>query len=546
VDSSYYLRQEKHGFNLGPYERGARAHWADPADPMPDDFSFQLFPDDLDRLEWYIQDACARVPLLAKGGVSRVINGPIPYAPDGLPLIGPMPGVPDAYEACVFTFGIVQAGGAGKVLAEWVTEGATEWDMWAVDPRRFTAMADDTYARVKAIETYGHEYAMHFPHGHWPAGRDRRLSPLHARLKAAGAVMAPFNGWERADWFAKPGDDLSWDATQTWDRAGPWEPRIKAECQAVRDGCGVLAISGFTRLAVDGPGARDFVDSLTCSKLPPVGRVGLAYFCDQRGRVVTEMSVMNEGPDRVGLITAAVAQWHDAEWLWRQAPPGVTVSDHADAVECLLVTGPRARDVLGPLTDGDLTKPWLSIQTARVAGSEVGLLRVSFAGELGWELHCATADAPAIWDAVTGAGATPFGMKALDRLRLEKGWLGWKAEISTDYSALELGLSRFIDMNKPFPGIDALAAPTKRLVTLVLDDPGDCDAPYMSNIWVGDRRVGETLSGGYGYRVAASLSLAMVANDAGDRVEVEAFGLRRPARVVTGPVWDPTHQRIRA
>ena len=158
------------GFNLGPYERNCRAHWVTPDDPMPEDFSFQLFPDDLERLEWYINDAMARVPLLAKAGLTKVINGPIPYTPDGNPLIGPMPGVPNAFEACVFTFGICQAGGAGKVLAEWVTEGATEWDMWSCDPRRFTGLEDQDYCVKKGMEVYGHEYAMHFPHHAWPDG----------------------------------------------------------------------------------------------------------------------------------------------------------------------------------------------------------------------------------------------------------------------------------------------------------------------------------------------------------------------------------------
>ena len=186
VDSSYYLRQEKTGLNLGPYERNCRAHWVEPHDPMPDDFSFQLYPDDLERLEGYMEDAMARVPILAKAGISRVINGPIPYTPDGLPLIGPMPGVRNAFEACVFTFGITQAGGAGKVLAEWVTTGQTEWDMWSCDPRRFTGYTDPAYCAAKAVETYGHEYAMHFPWHRWSAGADQKLSPLHSRLQAAG------------------------------------------------------------------------------------------------------------------------------------------------------------------------------------------------------------------------------------------------------------------------------------------------------------------------------------------------------------------------
>ena len=167
VDSSYYLRQEKNGFNLGPYEGNCKAHWLDPSDPMPDDFSFQLYPDDLDRIEWHIEDAMERVPLLGSAGINRVINGPIPYAPDGLPLVGPMPGVPNAFEACVFTFGIAQGGGAGKVLAEWITEGQTEWDMWAIDPRRYTDYTDQDYCNQKGIEVYGNEYAMHFPQHEW-------------------------------------------------------------------------------------------------------------------------------------------------------------------------------------------------------------------------------------------------------------------------------------------------------------------------------------------------------------------------------------------
>ncbi|MEM0943060.1 MAG: FAD-dependent oxidoreductase, partial [Pseudomonadota bacterium] len=313
VDSSYYLRQEKHGFNLGPYERNCRAHWHEASDPMPADFSFQLYPDDLERLEWYIEDAMARVPILGEGGVGRNINGPIPYAPDGLPLVGPMPGVKNAFEACVFTFGIAQSGGAGKILAEWITEGQTEWDCWSLDPRRYTDYTDQAYCNAKGMEVYGNEYAMHFPHHCWPAGRDKKLSALHSRLKDAGAVFGPYNGWERANYYAKPGDDVSHDATQTWDRAGPWEQRVKEECEAVRDGCGVLPITGFTRLSVEGPRARHWIDTLTASRLPSVGRVGLAYFPDDRGRIVTEMSVIPKSDDVIWLITAAGAQWHDAE-----------------------------------------------------------------------------------------------------------------------------------------------------------------------------------------------------------------------------------------
>ncbi|MGB3554998.1 MAG: FAD-dependent oxidoreductase, partial [Jannaschia sp.] len=200
-DASYYLRQEKTGLNLGPYERDCVAEWT--SGDLPEDFSFRLWQQDLDRLEPYIADAMERVPVLSEAGISSVVNGPIPYAPDGLPLLGPMPGVPNAWDANSFTFGIAQAGGAGRVMADWILRGAPDWDCRDVDPRRFGAWASDrTYAVARARETYGHEYAMHFPHARWPAGANRLTSPLHDRLRGQGAVMAPHGGWERATWFA--------------------------------------------------------------------------------------------------------------------------------------------------------------------------------------------------------------------------------------------------------------------------------------------------------------------------------------------------------
>lgn len=555
VDSSYYLRQEKMGFNLGPYENPGRAHWAVPDDPMPADFSFQLFPDDLERIEWHINDAMARVPLLQKAALQKVINGPIPYTPDGNPLIGPMPGVPNAFEACVFTFGICQAGGAGKVLAEWVTEGGTEWDMWSCDPRRFTGWEDHHYCVQKGLEVYGHEYAMHFPMARWPAAPDRKLSPVHDRLKALGAQFAPYNGWERAEWFAAPGDDTSWAATQTWGRAGPWEPRIKAECAAVRDGVGVLDLPGFTRLRLVGKGARAHLAGLTASRLPQPGRTGLLYFADDRGRIVTEMTCLPFSDEDVGVITASVAQAHDADLLRKGLPDGVVLEDWSDQIHCFIVTGPKARDLLAPITEGDLTLPWLSVQySAKVAGKAVALVRVSFAGELGWEIHCDRGDAAGIYDALLAGGAKPFGMKALNSLRIEKGYRAWKGDLSTDYSLLEGGLERFVDWTHDFPGKPALQAEQqrgvkKRFVSLKVA-AGAADAPYMSTLRHGGQVVGETTSGAWGYRVGHSVALGMLRADLavpGTEVEVEIFGDRVKAVVLPdGPAWDPENRRLRA
>jgi dimethylglycine dehydrogenase len=253
-------------------------------------------------------------------------------------------------------------------------------------------------------------------------------------------------------------------------------------------------------------------------------------------------------------MTASVAQWHDGEVLRRNAPPGVVVEDFSDLAECLLVTGPLARAVLGPLTDGDLGLPWLSVQQAQVAGCAVALVRVSFAGELGWEVHCAVADVPVIWDAVTDAGAVPFGMWALNSLRVEKGYRAWKGDLSTDYSLLEGGLDRFIRWDKEFVGKAALLAEkqrgvTKRFVTLTLDAPGDADAPSMATIWHQGVVVGEVTSGAWGYRVGKSVALGMLRADLvlpGQGVEVEIFGQTFAATVqADGPLWDAQNERLR-
>ena len=562
VDSSYYLRQDKNGLNLGPYERNCKAHWVTPDDPMPEDFSFQLYPDDLERLEWYIEDAMARVPLLGTAGVGRVINGPIPYAPDGLPLMGPMPGVPNAYEACVFTFGITQGGGAGKVMAEWITEGQTEWDMWACDPRRFTDYTDQDYCDQKAREVYGHEYAMHFPQHEWPAARDKKLSPVHDRVTAQGGVMGAYNGWERANWYAQAGDDTSEEATHTWTRKGPWEDRVREECEAVRDAAGILDLPGFSRYRLQGDGAAEFLRSNCTGGIPKVGRIGLLYFADDRGRILTEMSAMRLADDFFFLITAATAQWHDFEVLRDRIPADVafTMSDVTRDFSCQILTGPKARDVLAACCDADLSTGWLTHQSAQIDGTWVQLVRVSFAGELGWEIHTPVADTAKVYDAVLTAGAPhglkPFGMYALNSLRIEKGYRAWKGDLSTDYSMLEGGLERFIKLDKPqdFPGKAAIQSEkqrgvAKRFVTLIVD-AGDCDAPYMSTLSHGGEVVGETTSGAYGHRIGASIALGMVRADlavAGTELQITIFGkVSRAVVQEDAPLWDPTNERIRA
>lgn len=536
-DVSYYLRQEKFGLNLGPYERGGQPYWTD--DPMPEDFSFQLFPDDLERLEPYIEDAMARVPLLGSAGIVRVINGPIPYAPDGLPLIGPMPGVPNAFEACAFTFGIAQAGGAGKLLTDWIVEGAPEWDVWAMDPRRFTGWADQDAANAMGLQVYRNEYALHHPHHAWPEGRDKRLSPVHDRILAAGGQMGAFGGWERALWYARPGDDTSEAATQSFEREGPWWGAVRDEVAAVRDGAGVIDICGFSRFDLSGIGAGDWLATRIAGHLPKVGRIGLAYFRDARGRCLTEMSVIRRAEDDFTLITAAAAQWHDGDVLRRDLPPALTLVDRTHDLSTLLVTGPQARAILNISgTDADLTLPWLTHQPAHVACCPVELFRVSFAGELGWEIHAEPCHVPALWDAVVAAGARPFGMIALDSMRLEKGWLSWKGDISSDYSPEELSLDRFI--RDPAP-VD------RRLV--LLSHEGATEPLAMSNVLLDGKIVGEVTSAAFGHRAGMPLALAMLPvalTEPGTDLEIEIFGRAAAARVLPGAVWDIDFARIRS
>jgi dimethylglycine dehydrogenase len=348
-DSSYYLRQEKDGLLLGPYEKNCKAHWVDPSDPMPEDFSFQLYADDLERLEWYIEDACARVPLLGTAGITRVVNGPIPYAPDGLPLIGQMPGVPNAFEACVFTFGIVQAGGAGKLLADIMVDGESETDSWAVDPRRFTDHVDHAYATAKAIETYSHEYAMHFPQIQWPAGRGAKTSPLYDKLAAAGAAFGSYGGWERADWFPRDGEQAL--PANSYDRQH-WFDTVGAECRHVAEHAGVLELTGFTRFMVKGPGAADWLRGLITGGLPKVGRIGLVYFASGQGKVLTEMTATRLGDDEFLLMTGAGAYWHDRDLLTFRLPVdgSISISDVTAEMATLLVTGPKAPALMADLT----------------------------------------------------------------------------------------------------------------------------------------------------------------------------------------------------
>jgi dimethylglycine dehydrogenase len=556
-DDSYYLRQERHGLLLGPYEAAPRAYWLD---GVPADFSFQLFPGDVDRLEAYIERACGRVPLLASAGVKKVVHGPIPYTPDGNPLIGPAPGLRNFFECCVFSFGIVQAGGAGKALAEWVLEGETEWDLWSCDPRRFTGHVTRRYTREKALELYRHEYAIGFPYEERPAGRPAKVSPLHERLKAKGAMFGARNGWERATWFPRHADEAKAEPTF---RRPDWFGRIAEECEAAANAVAVLDLPGFSRFEVRGRGGAEWLRGLICGNVPRIGRVSLAYACTPKGGLLSEFTITRLDEDRFWLLSASAAEWHDRDWLVRHLPAdgGVEIENLTARYGTLVVTGPKTREVLGQVTDADLSSnafPWLSARPIDVGLAQATALRVGYVGELGWELHLPVEGLVAAYDAVWEAGR-PLGMRdigiyAVDSLRLEKCYRSWKQDLEIGYSPLAASLDRFVRLDKPsFIGREALLnesekGPKARLVPLVVA-ADSADAPFCSTVFKGGERVGIVTSGGYGHRLRQSIALAYVRADLahqGEALEIEIFGERRPCVVGREPLYDPLNERLKA
>ncbi len=558
-DVSYYLRQEKHGLILGPYEYHCKSRWDRRKDPMPADFSFQLWDDDLERLEPYIEDAMARVPILAEGGVSRVINGPIPYAPDGNPLIGPAPGLRNAFEACVFTFGITQSGGAGKVAAEWIIQGETEWDMWSCDPRRFTSYANtQAYATAKAIEVYSHEYAQHFPHEERPHGRPVRTSPVYAAQATKGAKFGARAGWERAVYFDPEGQ---FTEPQNTLAKPDFQSLIDRELEIVSERCGLMDLPGFARFEIKGQGAGAWFDAITCSAMPKPGRIGLVYCLTPKGRMLTEFTLTRFSEDHFWLLGAAGAEWHDQDWLEQHLPAdgSVILTNITEAWDTLVVTGPTSRQVLSQVLDCDLSNaafPWLSHQWVEVGHSQALAIRVTFAGELGWELHVPMVRALGAYQAVSAAGAEDFGGYALDSLRLEKGYKNWKQDLTNDFTGHECGVGRFIKVDKPgdFIGKAAvqaeLAAGVKQTaVMLVMDAVLEVEAPYLSTVFDGDKAVGLVTSSAFGARVGHNIMMAtlqMGATQEGQRLEVEIFGQRFGATVTSAALFDAKNERLRA
>ncbi|NNG03977.1 MAG: FAD-dependent oxidoreductase [Inquilinus sp.] len=557
-DASYYLREERQGMILGPYEKGAPAVFVD---GVPDSFGQDLFPGDLDRLEPHIEAAIARVPVFGEAGIKNVINGPIAYTPDGSPMVGPAWGVPNFWLSEGHSFGVTAAGGSGWQLAEWIVEGEPGIDMLAVDPRRFGAYANKAYTKAKNEEAYENVFVIHYPDEERPAARPAKTSPIHDRLDARGAVWGQRYGWERPNWFAPDGverkDVWSFRRTNYFDHVGN-------ECRAVRERAGLIDITSFSKFEVSGPGAEAFLDRLVARRLPKAaGRIHLAHALTKRGGVRSEFTIMRDGPERFYLVSSGAAERYDHDFLTKRAPADGTVriDNITTAHGVLVLVGPRARDILAKLTDCDLSNaafPWLTGQHILVGQAPVRAMRLNFVGDLGWELHHPIEYQRHLFDALVGAGAEfglgLCGMRAMDSLRIEKSYRMWGQDLTRDYTLLEAGLDRFAALDKgEFVGREALVAQREagvphRFVTLEVQ-PDDADCLGNEPLYQGGEMVGRCTAGAYGHFVGKSLALAYVRPDAaapGSALEVEILGRRFPATVIPESPYDPENASLRA
>ena len=557
-DGSWYLREENGGFLLGPYEKGAPCCYVDGPDPRAE---YELFQEDVERLEPHIEAAMARVPAFADVGIKQVYNGAIAYTPDGNPIIGPAWNLDNFWLSEGHSFGITAAGGAGWQLAEWIVEGEPTIDMLGVEPRRFGDYATKRYLIEKNEEAYSHVFVIHFPDEERPAGRPLRTAPCYERMRSRGAVFGQKFGWERPNFFAGEGmpqeDDWSF-------RRSRWFEAVRREVANVTQNAGLLDMTAFAKCRVSGPGAEAFLDGFVANTLPgKVGGISLAHALNRNGGVHSEFTIRRESADSFYLVSAGAWQRLDHDYLTKHMPRdgSVQFTQLTGAIGVLVLAGPRARQLLQRVTDADLSNEafrWLTAKDIVVGMAPVNAMRVNYVGELGWELHHPIDYQNHIFDTLFAAGEDlglqPFGIRAMDSMRIEKSYRMVGTELSIEYSAFESGMDRFIKPDKgDFIGRDALLAwqergAANRFVTLEVHEIGDADALGNNALTKDGKVVGRATGGGFGFRVDKSLALGMLRPDLaepGTALEIEILGKRYPATVVPESPFDPANSRLR-
>ncbi len=555
--SDYYCRQEKNGLLVGFYEQDCRTWGMDGIDP---NFVNALCPDDLDRVADVLEGAFARMPVLMDVGIHSVVNGPITYTIDGAPLVGPIPGKRNAYCIIGLRAGLGEGGGHGWLLAQQIVHGEACYDTWCLDPRRFTGHGNVELTALKAIEDYRNEFRFHFPNEHRPAGRPIKTTPLTPVLAAEGAAFTVVNGWERAEYF-KPDPQFSPTLSFRFDEAFDV---VAAEVHNVRDHVGLTEVSGFNRFELTGADVHHFLDRLICGTVPRrEGRIGLGYLLNRHGMLKGEATMANLPNGRVWYGSAAAAEFHDMDWLSHHIKPDedVTIRSLTNDYTALVLAGPRSRDVMDAVSRGDWSKeafPWLSARECFVGIAPAVVLAVSFSGELAYEIHVPNNQLYAAYLALCKAGEDfglkLFGARAIESMRLEKGYLHWKADILTEFDPFETGLERFVKLDKEdFIGKTALQSRldqglNKKLVTL---DVG-CDhaaAHAGASVLLDGTVVGTVTSGDWGHRVARNLALAFVRPDLatpGNLASIDILGDHIPAKVIEAAPYDPAGERVRA
>jgi dimethylglycine dehydrogenase len=555
----FYMRQEGDGLLFGFFEHNP-IPWA--VDGIPREFGQELLPNRVEHLEPDLLRAAERIPVLNRVGIKKIVNGPDAYTPDGSPIVGPVPNARNFFVIAGFSlFGIANSGGTGRMLAEWIVKGAPSVDMWEYDVRRFGEYATrKTYLVAKAIEAYAMDYAVHYPHHERDAGRPLKTSPVHDILAEQGAVFCARHGWERPLWFAPPGVEAR--DGHTFGRAH-WFEHVGAECRAVRERVGILDQTSFGKFEISGAGALHWLNHLCANDIDvPIGKIVVTQMLNARGGIECDVTVTRVAENTFWVITAAWTTTHDWGWMQMNLPQdgSVTLRDITPHYAVLSLMGPRARDVLARVTDADISNNafrFLTAQDIFVGAAPVRAYRVSYVGELGWELYVAPEYQRHVYNLLMNAGRefeiVNFGYRALDSMRLEKGYRFWGLDMNALTTPLEAGLDAFVKFNKSdFRGRDALLKQKKDGVTRTLQClvvHGSDEIPHgWEPIYAGNDAISYVCSGEYGHFLNQTIVLAYLPraySAPGTELSIYLFGKKFPTIVERAPLYDSTNARLR-
>ncbi|OIQ24190.1 MAG: glycine cleavage system protein T [Alphaproteobacteria bacterium MedPE-SWcel] len=548
-----YLRQEGRGLCIGFYEQPCRP-WA--IDGTPWDFGHELLPDDFDKIEASIAFAYDRFPALQEAGVKSVIHGPFTFAPDGNPLVGPVPGVSNYWSACAVMAGFSQGGGVGLMLAQWMVEGECERDTSAMDVARYGDWITPGYTRPKVVENYQKRFSIAYPNEELPAARPFRTTPMYDIFDQMGAVWGHQYGTEIPNYFAAAGETRY--ETPSFRRSNAFEATAR-EVNTVREAVGINEIHNFGKYLVRGSGARAWLDRMMAGRVPKPGRLSLTPMLSPKGRLIGDFTISCLDEDDFQLTASYGAQAYHMRWFLQNLDEGVTIDNVSDQVNGFQIAGPRARAVLQACTRRDISDMrFLDVRRLTVGMVDCVVQRVSYTGDLGYEIYCDLPSQRALWNTLWSEGQshgmTPFGMRAMMSLRLDKFFGSWLSEFSPDYTAAETGLDRFISFKKPIDFIGRSAAeaerdagPARKLCAFEVAAE-DADVVAYEPIWLDGAVVGFCTSGGYSHFARKSIALGFVPVDQateGLQVEIEILGKRQEARLITTPLFDADGARMR-